>query len=97
MENPWVRRLQKRAAAVDRIRQTTEYISAQVRPATPDPTDLSMSKRTWERSIQRWRAELRSASVEGQTFIGPKGNIHLSRMNGDLHGHTVFETSKTSE
>ena len=28
-------------------------------PDEPDPYDLALSKRQWERRVQRWRAELR--------------------------------------
>ena len=55
------RRLHKRAAAVDAIKRTPEYrlAPADRRPATPDPTNLAVSKRRWERSVMEWRAALR--------------------------------------
>ena len=36
-----------------------ELPDVQLPPQTPDPTDLSISKRKWEASIQRWRSDLR--------------------------------------
>ena len=58
------RRLQKRLSAVVAIKRTPEYSDAYVYdggslPTTPDPTDLTISKRSWERSVQDWRRLLR--------------------------------------
>ena len=62
------RRLRKRLEAVAAIKRTPEYNDAYVYgneggdfpfPSTPDPTDLTISKRTWEKSVMQWRASLR--------------------------------------
>ena len=57
------RRIRKREAGVAFIRRSPEYVLATVRdlprPKTPDPTDMTLSKRAWERSVQLWRSALR--------------------------------------
>ena len=57
------KRLLKREAAVGQVKRTPAYILTALyktpRPLTPDPSG-SCSKRAWERSVQRWRAALRS-------------------------------------
>lgn len=63
----WSRRWRHRVAAIAAIRQTREYrytvCSAWLRtdgsvPLEPNPFDTNVSKRCWERSVQRWRNEL---------------------------------------
>ena len=58
------RRILKRKNAVDAIKQQPEYAECDplVRPRTPDPEDLTLSKRDWEKMVQRWRADLRLGS-----------------------------------
>ena len=55
------RRLRKRKAAVDAIKPRPEYTTCDpiARPRTPDPTDLTISKREWEKQVMVWRQELR--------------------------------------
>ena len=57
------RRIRKREAGVAFIRRSPAYILATIRnlprPRTPDPTDMTLSKRAWERSVQIWRCALR--------------------------------------
>ena len=74
------RRLRHRLAAVQAIRRTPEYSLSRrslgyARPLTPDPSDLTISKRQWEKGIQRWRWRLRtirvSSAVSGTP--GPRG------------------------
>ena len=62
------RRLRHRLAAVQAIRRTPEYSLSRrslgyARPLTPDPSDLTISKRQWEKGIQRWRWRLRTIRV----------------------------------
>ena len=55
------RRLRKRNLAVHAIKQTLVYEygrDCEGTPATPDPNDLKLSKRTWERKVMLWRAGL---------------------------------------
>merc|ERR1712039_379949 len=70
-EEDWQRRIQHRSAAVHYIKSTATYqklavareqglAEAATRPRTPDPTDRSVSKRDWEKSVQKWRSELQS-------------------------------------
>ena len=65
-----LRRLQKRNAAIAAIKRTPEYLEAMMqdmtavdgvdrRPQTPDPRDLTVGKKQWERSVQQWRDGLR--------------------------------------
>ena len=68
METDEARRLRKRAEAVRAIKRSPEYTLAKEAsrargdsppcPRTPDPTDLSRSKRQWEASMMRWRRAL---------------------------------------
>ena len=71
------RRVRHRQMAVDAVRRSLEYdrvVSHQMRtgaverPATPDATDRSVSKRGWERKVQRWRMELKDLSLLAQQF-----------------------------
>ena len=58
------RRLRHRAAAVAAVKRLTpEYTLARARATTPDPTDLSISKRRWEASVQEWRDALRTVEL----------------------------------
>ena len=61
------RRLRKRLNAIEAIKRTPEYKDAYVYdggslPTTPDPTDLTITKRGWESSVIKWRAMLRRLS-----------------------------------
>ena len=61
------RRLQKRLNAIVAIKRQPFYQRAREvggAPGTPDPSDLAISKRTWERSAQVWRNVLESLAVE---------------------------------
>ena len=59
------RRLRKRAAGVAAVKRLTpSYTFKRAgRPSTPDPGDLSISKRKWEASVQKWRRELRTVEL----------------------------------
>ncbi len=69
-EDEWQRRENKRREGVAAVKRTEPYvISAQFpkggggnpggsRPRTPDPTDHTISKRDWEKGVQKWRKEL---------------------------------------
>ena len=63
-EEDWQRRLAHRAAGVAAVKRSADYLSVTAdpnvaRPTTPDPTDRTLSKRTWERGVQLWRFALR--------------------------------------
>ena len=74
-EQTVARRLSKRQAAVQAIKRSPEYARLQelrmvgasegnadedLRPhGTPDPTDLTVSKRKWEAQVQHWRRKLK--------------------------------------
>ena len=67
--NVWLRRLDKRQHAVHSIKKKPEYMfwlakHDGVRPLTPDPQDAKVSKRQWERSVQRWRRALQERNHE---------------------------------
>ncbi len=54
----WVRRREKREAAVAAVKRSHDYheICGMIEP---NPTDSTVSKRKWEKSIQLWRKALR--------------------------------------
>ena len=62
----WPVRQRKREAGIYHVKNTAEYqraqdgLSMRHRPATPDHTDRSISKRSWERGMQMWREALRA-------------------------------------
>ena len=59
------RRSAKRVAGVAAVKRSTDYYVVAIanpsvpRPSTPDPTDKKVSKRSWERSMQEWRWDLK--------------------------------------
>ena len=68
-EEDWKRRIEHHTAAVDYIKTTSQYSrfaadrekgveKDKTRPKTPDPEDRTVSKRDWEKSVQRWRMDL---------------------------------------
>jgi len=66
-EEDWQRRIEKRQAWVAIVKASAEYIAFRESeepllvpaPRTPDPTDLAVSKRSWEEQVRKWRASLR--------------------------------------
>ena len=69
------RRLRKRRAAVDAVKATPAYKTFAAMRArvnvindssllTPNSTDLTISKRKWEESVQRWRNAVKKYEVE---------------------------------
>ena len=80
MDSVWERRLRKRTAAVEHIRRTKEYSSATTRPPTPDPTDMRVSKRAWEKSMQYWRSELRAGKAAVGSTAEPEVDEMLLRL-----------------
>ncbi len=61
----WLRREEKRRAAVEAVKRTDKYREATERPLTPDPTDPMVSKRDWEKGVQEWRKCLAKGSSSG--------------------------------
>ena len=68
-EEDWQRRLAHRTTGVLAVKDTSVYLdcvrldetlggAVRVRPATPDPSDRSISKRTWEQGMMAWRRSL---------------------------------------
>ena len=58
------RKLKKRCEAIAAIQRTPAYIIVRIHCddyelKMPDPYDLTLSKRRWERSVMEWRRELR--------------------------------------
>ena len=63
-EEVWQRRSKHRAAGVEAVKRSADYITAAANPhvprdKTPDPTDRKLSKRAWERGVQQWRMDLK--------------------------------------
>ena len=82
------RRLRKKANGVLHVKSTPDYLAfsaARVQgyavgddlPCTPDQYDLTISKRDWEASMQKWRKILRNWILRFQALTSP-GRI-LSR------------------
>jgi len=82
-EEDWQRRTDKRSLAVATIKASPEYqlyvsnrdhetISVPA-PVTPDPDDRSVSKRSWEAGVMRWRSTLRqwAAAARGTVASAP--------------------------
>ena len=70
-EEVWERRTAHRLAGVGAIKRSAHYLivtedTGNARPKTPDPGDRTVSKRSWERGVQQWRANLAAAAVEAQ-------------------------------
>ena len=70
-EEEWQRRQETRRAIVARMKESPEYMTLQTscRPATPDPTDRTISKRFWETKVQAWRNALKDQSQEQQQLL----------------------------
>jgi hypothetical protein len=59
-EQTLARRRRKRQSGIECVKRSAEYVhfkqhGAAARCVTPDHTDLSISKREWEHSMQTWR------------------------------------------
>ena len=60
------RRHAKRRLCIWGVKNTEPYttvvanVSPVYRPRTPDPEDVSISKRTWEKACQQWRRRLKN-------------------------------------
>ena len=59
------RRIARRQAGVSAVKRTPAYIIVLChnvpRAPSPDPNDMSLSKRAWERRMKDWRRDLRAA------------------------------------
>ena len=64
MQDEWARRFRKRAAAVAHVHKSEDYQRAICRPPSPDPTDVSISKRNWESQVMEWRRVLKNAAAQ---------------------------------
>ena len=63
----WLSRLRHRTAGRDAVKRSMDYRlmkDKETRPQTPDPHDSRVSKRGWERKVQKWRTELRRNALE---------------------------------
>ena len=64
MEETWRNRCRHRQNGVCAVKRGVNYIIAEAsgihRPKSPDPQDRRLSKREWEKTVQRWRLELLS-------------------------------------
>ena len=57
-DDPWPRRFRKRLAAVHLVKSMSifyEHPDIDV----PDPLDMTISKRRWEKLVREWKAHLR--------------------------------------
>ena len=76
-EEQWARRIERRMRALELGKCTKEYrwYSEQKRedsePLTPDPTDRSLSKRTWKKGVTNWRNAVERRYLEADA----RGNV----------------------
>ena len=67
-EQMWERRGSHRRAGIAAVKRSADYIAALERcgqrPTTPCPEDRTISKRSWERSVQGWRVFLRDLAAD---------------------------------
>lgn len=85
-DDEWERRIEKRLATVDMTMNSRAYqkmithrrnaersgtaSSLTALPETPLATDRSISKRTWEKQVQQWRAAINQwCSIEGVDLV----------------------------
>ena len=62
-EEVWNKRIWHRQNAIQIVKGKREYLHSREqpnRPTTPDPLDRNISKRDWEKGVQKWQAQLRS-------------------------------------
>jgi hypothetical protein len=68
-EEEWRRRVEKRHAIIQSVKQVPAYQARLERrklrarrlaSLTPDPNDRHFSKRTWERMVAEWRKEVKA-------------------------------------
>lgn len=72
-EEEWLHRAEKRGEAIALGKQTDAYRAfnelkpREMRevdePMTPDPTDRTVSKRTWKFNVQQWRNSIRESAL----------------------------------
>ena len=80
-EEHWKCRQERRQAGVTFVKRSSAYrkfvvkrrcgeLSSAAAPRTPDPTEQTLSKRTWESTMKQWRWDLSSYEldepIEGQ-------------------------------
>jgi len=63
-ENDDATKVRKRQNGIDAVMRTPAYIITKLyydeEIQTPDPNDLKLSKRQWEKSMMKWRADLKA-------------------------------------
>ena len=64
------RKEEKKARMIGWFKQSQPYliVPADKRPPTPDPTDLMLSKRGWEKVTEVWCCRLRSEAIDLGVF-----------------------------
>lgn len=87
MEEVWRHRCLHRQDGVCAVKRSVHYTileAAQVqRPKSPDPQDRTVSKRDWERSVQRWRFGLAvGCAALSRDAIMEVGALRLVRVSG---------------
>jgi len=67
-ENDDATKVRKRQDAVDAIMRSPAYIITKLyydeEIQSPDPNNLKLSKRQWEKSMMKWRADLKATFHE---------------------------------
>ena len=64
------RKEEKKARMIGWFKQSQPYLTVPAgrRSPTPDPTDLILSKRGWEKVAEVWRCRLRSEAIDPGVF-----------------------------
>jgi len=78
-EEEWEIRVQKRTQEVNTIKSLQSYRlyvdvfprdkRTEEDPMTPDPSDRSISKRTWKWNVEKWRLQLKSRCVYPRAIV----------------------------
>ena len=76
-EAAWAVRQQHRLAGVRHVRRSQDYIVCMLVGGTgitePNPYDTTVSKRSWEKSVQRWRHDLKELAETNSPCLHARG------------------------
>ena len=90
----WLEMQRKREAGVEAVKRSADYqqfprfgLFAQRRPPTPDPADRTVSKRSWEAGMQRWRRDLRGNWSRAPGAVSPEPRARSMQEPGLAQSH----------
>merc|ERR1719450_181240 len=95
-EAEWQARESKRHAAIELVIKTEEYsrclASGRQLPTAPDATDRSLSKRSWEVEVMKFRDAVKALA---KTVESPVQSVTAATSDSDLVG-LIFMMTRTS-